>query len=83
VTFLFLQTLKARLTETVENALTGTDYRMSVAGEAGSDAFEVSVSSTVLVRVEEDDKGKEAVVSWAHQDEHVGATMLKIVQDLN
>jgi hypothetical protein len=79
-----LQALRTILTETIDNNLVGTDFVMSVAGEAGTDAFEISVADTVLIRVEEDEEGaKEAVVSWAYQDEHVGSTMLKIVQDCN
>jgi len=81
--FSISQSIKNELTSTIKRHLTGTDFLISVTEESDSHSFEISVSETVLVRVTEDKQknDKEAVVSWAFQDEHVGSIILKLVRE--
>jgi integrator complex subunit 11 len=72
-----VQATQARLAELVKASLADSDYQ--VAFQDG----EISVSSSVLIKVEqnsEDDNVKDVIVSWAFQDEHLGAALFNIVQ---
>lgn len=73
------QTLR-KLEELVRKGLQGTDYVVS------QQDGEISVSSSVLIKIEEnaeeEELGKEIVVSWAHHDDHLGETLLELVKNI-
>ena len=80
-----------KLNQLITTKLSGTDYvvRLTPTTEGGG---EISVSKTVLVKVEETEKDdeeeeeddtKEVMVSWGHADEALGSSLLGMVQTMD